>query len=257
MTDPAAAPRAARLATPTWLDTRLVLGVLLVLVSVVVGARLLAGDEQRQAVWVLTRDLAPGSVLTEADLRSDEVRLFALSGGYVTGPPPVGYVLLRGAGSGELLPAAGIARPQDVAERREVSVPVERGRLPEDLREGQQVDVYATPDDLAAGQPALVLSDVTVQSRPRDGGLSASQTEAVVLSVPAADVEALVTARAGGTIDLVRVPRALEASAPSRPPSAPAPLTAPTAPSPPPLPPATPEPSPVTPAVAPVVPPAP
>src|SRR5687768_14738118 len=36
-------PTARRLALPRWLDTRLVLGVLLVLVSVLVGARVLSG----------------------------------------------------------------------------------------------------------------------------------------------------------------------------------------------------------------------
>ena len=63
MTETPGSPRAARLAPPRWFDTRFVLGVVLVLTSVLVGARVLAGADTTQQVWLAARDLAPGTVL--------------------------------------------------------------------------------------------------------------------------------------------------------------------------------------------------
>lgn len=50
MTEVPTSPAARRLASPRWLDGRLVLGVLLVLASVLVGARLLSSADRSQQV---------------------------------------------------------------------------------------------------------------------------------------------------------------------------------------------------------------
>lgn len=216
MTDrPPSSPRGARLATPGWLDGRLVLGVLLVLVSVVVGARLLASADRTQSVWTTTRDLAPGSTLTEDDLRSSRVRLVDDAGSYLlaTVDKPLGYVLARAVGAGELLPRASLARPGEPGLRvREVAVPVPAGHLPDDLAPGQQVDVFVTAGGAGdqASSTRLVLSAVPVALRPRASGLGAASTSSVVLSVPEADAGQLVQALQAGKIDLVRVPRSAQ-----------------------------------------------
>ena len=222
MSEPPGSPQASRLATPSWLDGRLVLGVLLVLVSIVVGARLLSSADASQQVWVATHDLAPGSTLADGDLRQGQVRLFDHGGRYLgaIGAKPVGYVLQRGVGADELLPRDSLTRPDAVGRPlRDVSVPVAPGHLPDDLQSGQQVDVYVTPEG-RAGSPTssspmpsstagtrLVLSRVSVTLRPRAGGLGATAATGVVLSVSEPDALALVAAVAAGGIDLVRVPR--------------------------------------------------
>ena len=255
MTDPPV-PLASRLAAPSWLNTRVVLGLLLVLVCVVLGARLFASADASQSVWVATRDLAPGTTLSEGDLEQGRVRLFDNGARYLvaSAPKPVGYVLTRGVGADELLPALGLRRPDELARPlRDVSVPVEAGHLPGDLQTGQQVDVYvtagsaaATPADapssggqasgarssdgqgstgqaptgqgseLGSGATRLVLAGVPVRLRPAEAGLG-SRGSAVVLSVPESDAAVLVAALQEGAVDLVRVPRASEL----------APLTAP------------------------------
>ena len=251
MTDPPV-PLASRLATPSWLNTRVVLGLLLVLVCVVLGARLFASADASQSVWVATRDLAPGTTLSEGDLEQGQVRLFDNGGRYLvaSAPKPVGYVLTRGVGADELLPALGLRRPDELARPlRDVSVPVEAGHLPGDLQTGQQVDVYVTAGVAAAatdtqtpasrgaqpGTPAgappssasstspqaqgatrLVLAGVPVRLRPAEAGLG-GRSAGVVLSVPESDTAVLVAALQDGAIDLVRVPRESEL----------APLTAP------------------------------
>lgn len=223
MSEAPGSPPAGRLASPSWLDTRLVLGVLLVLVSVVVGARVLASADRSQLVWSTTRDLAEGTSVSEGDLQPRQVRLFGGAQTYLpaTGAPPTGYVLDRAVGAGELLPVAALVRPGEDVDLRLVTVPVLPGHYPPGLAGGQQVDVWATPDrDAAAaagddpGAPSrLVLEGLTVDAGPDAGGALAGATpeRSVVLVVPPRDVEALISAMATGRLDLVRVPTASEA----------------------------------------------
>jgi hypothetical protein len=223
VSDAPASPKAGRLATPGWLDGRLLLGVLLVLVSVVVGARVLAAADRTQLVWSAARDLAPGSTLTADDLRPTEVRLLGTGDRYLAAPDTgfEGYVLDRAVSTGELVPV-GALRPPGAAELRFVSVSVQPGRYPADLARGQAVDVWATPErepaaaaEADGGASRLVLAAVPVHATADGGGaLSAGSTDrAVVLAVRPGDVGDLVAAMSSGRIDLVRVPEAREARA--------------------------------------------
>jgi hypothetical protein len=220
VTDTPGSPKAHRLATPSWLDTRLVLGVLLVLVSVIVGARVLSSADRSQTVWATKRDLAPGAQLTAGDLTRVRVRLFSGSSNYVTGtgPAPVGYVVRRGVGAGELLPFNALTPPGDDVSYRYVTVPVVRGHLPPDLRSGAQVDVYVSPAGTTARatsgpaltEPRLVVRNTTVLLRRAASGLAAQDEEPVVLRVRPADVPLILAAMSQGRIDLVGVPRTQE-----------------------------------------------
>jgi len=243
---------ARRLATPRWVDSRLVLGVLLVLLSVLVGARVLAGADRSQLVWATSRALAPGSVLAPGDLIPVRVRLFDSAVLYLDAaePAPVGYVAARALGRGELLPDEALRRPELDVDYRLVTVLVELGHVPPDLGDGQQVDVWVTPardpgapppaaaprpapaGGAGAGTPELtgsrvVLPGVTVATGPPEAGsLSSGSAEAVVLQVRPGDVASLLSATSLGRIDLVRVPRAAEAAAPLEPVESGAPSTA-------------------------------
>jgi hypothetical protein len=212
------APRGRRLATPGWLDGRLVLGVLLVLVSVVLGARVLASADESTLVWSATRPLAAGTQLGEGDLELTRARLFAGTDRYLAGEEPVGYVLLRSVGEGELLPGAALASPAEDLDVRAVTVPVSTGHLAPDLAAGQQVDVWVTPDEGAGsegaaggspGVPRLVVQAVTVLQRPLES--AGEGEEPVVLQVPTRRVVDVLAAVAAGRIDLVRVPERAEA----------------------------------------------
>lgn len=231
MTSPPGSPSASRLVRPGWLDTRLVLGVLMVLVSVVVGARLLAGADRSQSVWVAARDLPAGARLAAGDVRPGEVRLFDNGERYLAaaGDPPVGYLLARGVGADELLARDSLVLPEDAREPlREVSVPVDARHLPADLTAGELVDVYFTPGEQQgadAPEPTAqdadraesggaddprertkrLLAGVPVGLRPRDPAAGA-EGEAVVLRVSAEDALRLVTAVRTGSIDLSRIP---------------------------------------------------
>lgn len=229
MSDAPVSPAARRLATPGWLDGRLVLGVLLVLVSVVVGARVLSAADRSTLVWAVERDVSAGSQLTASDLRQVRVRLFDNAERYVAveGAAPTGYVVLRGLGGGELLPREALAAPQEEVDFRAVTVPVATGHLPPGLGRGQQVDVWVTPEADARGDegeavpdapsadgPArLVLQGVTVLAVDNDtGAFSGSTTVPVVLQVRPQEVARLVSALSLGRVDLVQVPQEVAGS---------------------------------------------
>ena len=61
-------PTPRRVRPPRWLDLRLVLGVLLVLGSVLLGARIVSAADATVPVWTAVRDLAPGTELRADDL---------------------------------------------------------------------------------------------------------------------------------------------------------------------------------------------
>lgn len=246
MSDVPASPNAKRLAPPSWLDGRLVLGVLLVLVSVVVGARVLASADRSELVWAAASDLTAGSQLGEGDLVAVRVRLFETGPSYLRaeGEPPVGYLVRRGVGAGELLPERSLARPGADVDFRLVAVPVEAGHYPPTLREDQRVDLWVTPELIpsvpgADGQPApeqadaelsepatggadtaralalrgaqQVLSQVAVAVGPDAEELAAGgSTVPIVLQVRPEDVDEVVSAMGLGRLDVVRVPRAAE-----------------------------------------------
>ena len=235
MSDPPASPRASRLATPGWLDGRLVLGLLLVLVSVVVGARVLSSADRSTLVWAAGKDLTAGTLLAEGDLEPVRVRLFESAARYVGagGAPPVGYVVRRGLGAGELLPQGALAEPDEDAELRLVTVPVEAGHYPPTLADDQRVDLWVTPQARPDGaetttapagsvaeplEPLVlrgaqqVLSQVVVAAGPvRDELAGAGGTVPIVLQVRPQDVDEVVSAMGLGRLDLVRVPRSAEA----------------------------------------------
>ncbi len=208
MTEPS--PPARRLARPGWLDPRIALGVLLVMASVVTGARVFASAGRYSEVYVARHPLVAGEHLSSADLAVGRVRFGGQGARYLAaGRPPVGYLVTRFVGAGELLPASALtATPGAVSASRLVTVPVPAGHLPVELSRGDEVDVYLTEksssDRSATSQQ--VLGAAVVDAVGGSGGLSAADTTSVVLVVPREEVATLVKAVEAGSLDLVRLP---------------------------------------------------
>jgi hypothetical protein len=205
------APEAARLARPRWLDPRLVAGLVLVLLSVVVGSKILADADERVRVWSVTRDLGPDTRLSSDDVAARAVRLDSVAGRYVSADQDLeGLVLTRPVGSGELLPLGAVARSAGSDQRR-VVVEVDRTGAG-GLDKGRVVDVYAVREDAAGGSPAppvLVLSGVTVAEDVKSAGGTfggSGSTAGVALLVDGDDVAGLIDAMAHGDVYVVQVP---------------------------------------------------
>ncbi|SDO31922.1 SAF domain-containing protein [Geodermatophilus sp. DSM 45219] len=205
---PGTVPRRVR--PPRWLDLRLVLGVLLVLGSVLLGARVVAAADATVPVWSAAGDLAAGTQLAAEDLVAVDVRLDDVAGAYLaTSTQPEGRTLARAVRSGELLPRTALEEP---AELVQLALPVQAGYVPPGLDRGQVVDVYAVADPAAGataagdGSVALVVAAAPVQaiSGRTEGVLStATTTVQVVVSVPVEDAPAVLAAIGGRPLVVV------------------------------------------------------
>lgn len=205
-----AGPSPRRVRPPRWLDLRLVLGVLLVLGSVLLGARVVASADATVPVWALTGDLATGTELRAGDLRAVEVRLGDAADAYLaTSTRPEGRTLARTVRSGELLPRTAL---EEMTELVQLALPVQSGYVPPGLQRGQVLDVYAVADPAAGatgvadGRVSLVVGEAPVQavSGRSDGVLSSPTTVIqVVVAVPADDAPSVLGAIAGRALVVV------------------------------------------------------
>lgn len=205
------APSAARLRRARWLDARLLVGLLLVLVSMVLGAKVVAQADDRVQVWSVTRDLAADTPLARTDLSVVAVRLDTAARRYLAADQDVaGQVLARPVGRGELLPVAAL-RPAGEVPRRRVVIEVDRVGVG-GLSKGRVVDVYVVRETAAGAEPAgpeLVLAGVTVAEDVRTGGGAFGGSGATVglsLLVEESDVPDVIDAMAHGSVYVVQVP---------------------------------------------------
>jgi hypothetical protein len=202
-------PTPRRVRPPRWLDLRLVLGVLLVLASVLLGARIVSAADATVPVWAVTGDLAAGIELSAEDLIAVDVRLDDTAGAYLSsGTRPEGRTLARAVRSGELLPRTALEEADALVQ---LALPVQSGYVPPGLERGQLVDVYAVADPAAGatvadGSVALVLRKAPVQAiSGRSEGVLSTPTTAVqvVVAVPDADADEVLAAIAGRPLVVV------------------------------------------------------
>lgn len=189
-------PPATRFKRAGWRDPRLWLGVLLVTVSVVAGARLLAAADDTVPVWVADSALGAGSEVAESDL---EVRRVRFAGGegldhYVLAEDrfPAGQVLLRGVGAGELVPRSALASREDV-DLLHVPLEVEPHQVPPAVAAGSVIDVYLTDGpggDVRQGSGPSLEAVAVVSAPSVEEGFAISGARQLVVAVPEDDAVA-------------------------------------------------------------------
>jgi Flp pilus assembly protein CpaB len=192
-------PTPRRVRPPQWLDLRLVLGLLLVLGSVLLGARVVSAADATVPVWAAADDLAAGTVLTADDLVVVDVRLDDTAHAYLsTTTEPEGRTLSRAVSAGELLPRSTLVEPEELVQ---LALPVQAGYVPPSLRRGQLVDVYAVADP-SAGATAVADGSVTpvVTSAPVQAISGRSEG---VLSTPTTTVQVVVSVAADEAADVL------------------------------------------------------
>ncbi len=181
-----------------WKDGRLVLGVLLVAITALAGAKLLASADDTTTVWAAERDLPAGTKLTGDDLTSVRVRFTSNeeAGRYVDATANLkGLVIVRSVGAGEFVPREA-AVTQTENDRTELPLSIAAGRLPGDTAAGDQVDVWVVPKD--AEQPAKKLWDTirVVQVDTVKGVAGGSARRQVLVGLDPADLPKLPAALA-------------------------------------------------------------
>lgn len=210
-------PAASRLPRARWLDTRLVVGLLLVLLAVALGAKVVTDADERVQVWSVTRDLGADTPLGPDDVRVTAVRLDDAAAAYVSaGEDLTGVVLRRPVGRGELLPVSAVA-PGGARDQRRMVIEVDRVGVA-GLTKGRVVDVYVVREAGSGedpGPPELVLAGATVAEdvRSSDGAFGGSSDRAgVTVLVDQGDVPAVIDAVAHGSVYVVHVPPGAEPS---------------------------------------------
>jgi hypothetical protein len=174
-------PDPRRIATPSWFDLRLVLGVVLVLASVLIGASVVSRASDTDGVVVATHDLSAGTILRGADVRVVQVQLpHEGRAAYLADPDDaVGRTLDRAVERGSLLPGAAVT---EAPPRTTLTVPFTAGTAPA-LHAGQRIEIWLSTPRCAF---VVLLPEVTVQSvRAGDSGSfsDAGSGQNVVISV--------------------------------------------------------------------------
>jgi hypothetical protein len=204
------ASSAVRAAPPGWRDPRLWIGVAIVAVSVIAGARLVGSADDSVTVWAAAADLGPGDTVGAGDLVARRVRFVEsadLARYYLARDElPADLRLERGVGEGELLPRSAVSTSGS-SEAMELPVAVESTLVPPGVQSGWVVDVYLsgapTGETVASDQPnggRPVLTGVTVLDAPPVGeSFAVSGQRQLVLGVT--EAEARQFFRATGALD--------------------------------------------------------
>lgn len=197
----APAPPAVRATAPGWRDPRLWIGIVIVAVSVVAGARLMSAADDTVAVWSASADLGPGDRVGPEDLVATRVRFADTDdlAGYFTVDDelPADLELSRGVGAGELLPRAAVG-PAGQSHTVELPIAVDAEQVPSSVDSGSEVDIWLVPSAAGAGGRAArgaaghapALSGVTVVDAPAlEEGFSTSGKRQLVLAVDEEDAQ--------------------------------------------------------------------
>lgn len=204
-------PAASRLQRPSWRDSRLVVGVLLVLVATIGGAAAMRHYDNSIEVLQASHPLVPGEHITASDVHSVKVRIDKSSSTYLRadGPLPKGQVL-REVRSGELVPRSAVGKSNKV-QVNAVALPVEAAQSA-NLVKGSVVDVWVSAKDQnKTGQesyaaPTRIIDRATVARVPSGGsGFSVStDSGAVHVLVPDDKVASVLAAvNQGAKVNLV------------------------------------------------------
>jgi hypothetical protein len=185
-------------------DIRFWLGLILVIGSATVGARLLGSASHRVPAVVAAHSLAEGTTVTTADLEVVSVAVPNVVS-IVTSPDElVGKVLAQPLNAGSLLSPSVVA-DSGGATTRTIALPIRAGHLP-NISRGSLVDVWVTPslEGVAAPGPATrVVADALVADAPID--VDPTSDTSISLQVSNENVQPLVQAMRDGLIDLVVV----------------------------------------------------
>lgn len=197
-----ASPSAKRLQRPSWRDSRLVVGLLLVVVAATLGAKAVASADDRVPVWVAASNLVAGDKVEEASFSRADVRLADGMNGYLAAdaPAPTGSFMLRDVRAGELVPASAVGGADGVDVQR-VTVRAD-AMSTTGLARGSRVDVFVTPKASTASETATtttrttkVLESAAVAAvLTSTGGFGSGSMTSVQIYVPSDKVQPLVEA---------------------------------------------------------------
>lgn len=198
--EPGGVPVARRLRRPGWRDTRLLVGVLLVLLSVAGGVRVISAMDESTPVYAAARVILPGQEVDTEDVVPVRVRMHEPMSHYVDATQVLapGTVALRPVNQGELVPASSLGTASEALDKT-VTVPIDPAAA-QTLTVGTVVDVWVSrrdPDGVGTAylDPELLLSRAVVARTPTSSnslGMGVGRA-AVQVIVPADRVGAVIS----------------------------------------------------------------
>jgi hypothetical protein len=192
------------------LNLRLAFGILLICTSFVSAYLLSSSTNRMVTVWSATKDLAPGSLIKDEDIKQAQVLMPNNAQFYLDGMNSIlGSYVIRPIGAEELIPAYAVTT-EPISDLREVPISIPINRLPYQIKTGQIVDVYAVPKQQTSlnqenlkSKAALLLSSVGISGIDSESGKLGGEI-AVTLLVPVQLVNELVSAIAKYDFVLVK-----------------------------------------------------
>ncbi|NMA77453.1 MAG: flagellar biosynthesis protein FlgA [Actinomycetales bacterium] len=200
-----------RLRRPRWKDPRLIVGIVLVVASVLMGALLVSRLSETTPVLVTRSPIAPGDSIDASHLVVAEVRLGDQTDLYAGSVEaiPEGAVATRAVQEGELVPMSVIGQSEDVP-LRPVMIPVDM-TVAESVAPGAMVELWhtaATADEAGDAHAELLVPDAVVR-RVDEGSSLGMRSMSVEVLVPSDSVhEVLEVLSKDERLDVIGVPGA-------------------------------------------------
>lgn len=198
-----------RLRRPRWKDPRLIVGIVLVLASILMGALLVSRLSATTPVLVARGPIVPGDPLESADLTTVELRLGDHRDQYVgtLEAIPEGAVAAAPVQAGELVPVSAVGQSEDVP-LRPVVIPVE-ATVAESVVPGASVELWHTSpavSDGGTGEAELLVPDAIVR-RIDEGSSLGMRSMSVEVLVPAENLAPVLEVLAQNErLDVIGVP---------------------------------------------------
>jgi hypothetical protein len=173
-----------RLRKPSWRDSRLIAGVLLVLAATALGSLVVARADDRLPVYVAADTLLPGDRLTADKLERRDVQLDSSMPAYLAADRdvPGDSYLVREVKRGELVPVSALVGQSQVTVQTVTLLVDATSARP--LVRGSVIDVYANalkpdggPEDFVG--PKLLLKQVVVAATPEESERFGARSDAL------------------------------------------------------------------------------
>jgi hypothetical protein len=182
----------------------LLAGLLIVLLSVLAGARVVALADRTVPVYAAAGALPSGHVLSRPDVRVARVHLESGTASYLSARRslPAGLVLVRPVGAGELVPLAALGAASSMT-RRPVSIPLP-APAPVGLQAGSPVDLWSSAKESGDGAtgyrpPIRIATGAEVFAVSHAGaGLTAATGDSVQVLLEEDELRAVLDALANG-----------------------------------------------------------
>ncbi len=182
-----------------WGDTRFLIGIALVALSITAVWLIITASDHARPVLRADRTIVQGEPLTSDDFQVIEVGL-GLSAEDYLGPEDLqpGQIAARTLTKGEILPATALA---DADQTRSTTIVIESSTgIPGEVQAGTVVDVWSAAlldDGRSYDTPRILVTDVTVRDVIEPDGMLAdavsARLELVIDTSDAADVLAAIT----------------------------------------------------------------